>query len=112
MSKFKQNLVASNSDIKQIRAEAITTQAERAKKRIYENLEDRLINVQTEKVKLNDLSPTSTTDLTYREDFNAEEWAARLHELDLLEHSLKLEMEIALKSYEEWFGPINGKSEE
>jgi len=104
MSKFKENLVKSNSDIKEMRADALALQAERAKRRIVEKLEDEIIDIDTQISRLNDLSPKNKTDLAYREDFNAENWASTLQQLLEKKQVTAIKLKIAEESYEEWFG--------
>jgi len=106
MSKFKENLVKSNSDIKEMRADALSLQAERAKRRIVEKLEDEIIDIETKISRLNDLSPRNKTDLAYREDFNADEWAKESQDLLVKKNIVEMKLKIATESYEEWF---NGK---
>jgi hypothetical protein len=104
MTKFKENLVKSNSDIKEMRADALALQAERAKRRIVEKLEDDIIDIDTKVSRLNDLSPRNKTDLAYREDFDSEAWANETQELLEKKSVLEIKLKIAKESYEEWFG--------
>ena len=104
MTKFKENLVKSNSEIKEMRADALSVQAERAKRKIVETYEDLIIDIDTKISRLNDLSPKNKVDLAYREDFDANVWAAEQQELLEKKSVIELKLKIAKESYEEWFG--------
>ena len=109
MTKFKENLIKSNSEIKEMRAEALSVQAERAKRKIVENYEDKIIDIDTKISRLNDLSPKTKTDLAYREDFDANAWAEEMQSLLENKSVFEIKLKLAKESYEEWFGGKENK---
>lgn len=103
MSKFLNNLIKSNDGIKQARATALSKQTERAVRRIYEDLEEKLEDINTSISRLVDLSPKTSVDLAYRDDFDAKKWAEELHELNKKKYNLQIEIKVAKEVYFEWF---------
>jgi len=103
-SKFLKNLLADSQGIKEKRAITLASEAGKAKLRIISDLEDNISEKEFELDKLNDLSPGTTVDLKYREDFKPKEWAAQTHTLEMEISILNMELNIANTSYKTHFG--------
>ncbi len=103
MSKFLKNLLADSQGIKEGRAKTLAAQAKKAKLKIISDLEDSISEKTFLLDKLNDLSPGTSVDLKYREDFVPKEWANSTHELELEITVLQMEMEVATNSFNNHF---------
>ena len=104
INKFLSNLTKDNKSLKESRATMLATQAQRAKKKIVDNLQDELEQKEYSLERLNDLSPSNTTSLKYRDDFDPEKWANDTFGLEKEINIIGLELTIAKKSYDENFG--------
>jgi Rad3-related DNA helicase len=100
MNKFLSNLTKDNKSLKESRATMLATQAERAKKKIVDTLQDELDQQEYNLERLNDLSPASTTSLKYRDDFNPTKWAEDTFELEKTINLIQMELEIAKFSFD------------
>jgi len=104
---FYKNLVNTNEKIKQDRGIMLAGQAERAKRKIVEDLIDKIENEKFKLERMYDLSPKETTDLAYREDFNPKTWAEETQKIEDNIFALTVKMTTAKKAYEKQFGTLN-----
>jgi hypothetical protein len=104
MSKFLNNITASNADLKRKRASQLETFAKIEKKSILDALSMRREKVLYEIDRLYDLSPKHTTDLAYRDDFDPKKWAEETSTLEIELMTLEMKIRTLATSYEEWFG--------
>jgi len=112
MNKFELNLMSSNEGIKKTRGKTLANQAERAKRKVIESVQEEIEQKEFELERLNDLSPKQTTDLAYRDDFNPQNWAERTSELEVKIYTLKIRLNILEKSYDKWFKKQEGGNDE
>jgi hypothetical protein len=103
MEKFLKNLTASNKQLKNDRASMLLAQTKREKLRIIEELKDTAMNKQYKLTRLYDLSPKTSTDLAYREDFDPKEWAKQTSDLEIEIDVLSMKISTLQSSYDEWF---------
>jgi len=103
MNKFLKNLTQDNSKLKESRAKMLATQAGRAKKKIVTDLQDELDSKEYALERLNDLSPTNTQDLKYRDDFDPDKWANETFSLEKEINIITMELGLAISSYNDLF---------
>lgn len=109
-NKFTTNLTKSDSAIKGDRARIAGTSAEKAQRKIIDNLIEKQDELILEQIKLSDLNPTTNTSLIVGDgQFNGTQWAEKMHEIKVALLNVEVELEIAEETYEEWFAPIAGK---
>lgn len=103
MEKFLKNLTASNKQLKNDRASMLLAQTKREKLRILEELKDTAMNKQYKLTRLYDLSPKTSIDLAYREDFDPKEWAKQTSDLEIEIDVVSMKTSTLQLSYNEWF---------
>ncbi|MEX0598016.1 MAG: hypothetical protein WD512_16120 [Candidatus Paceibacterota bacterium] len=103
MSKFKETLTASNSDLKEKRADNLTKKVSNAQTSLVRNLEDEILDLEMQIDKLGDLGPNSTTSLKVGENVNGKKWVDQMQSLKLDLFIKNRELEVAKATQKEWF---------
>jgi hypothetical protein len=104
MSKFLNNITATNAELKVKRAKQLERFAKIEKKNILDALSMKKEKTLYELDRLYDLSPKHTTDLAYRDDFDPKKWAEETSTLEIELMTLEMKIRTLATSYEEWFG--------
>lgn len=105
-NKFIKNLITGDSGIKEKRAGIVAQQAENAQTKLLTRLKTEKSNLELKIDQLQDLSPTDSTSLKVGGDnFDPEVWVLEIHNAKVELATKEIELEIAQKSYDEWFGP-------
>jgi hypothetical protein len=104
MSKFAKMLSASNAEIKEKRAEMLSSKTKLEAQTLLNNLTRDRSELENELVNLTDLAPDNTYSLRPGSaEFKADEWVKSLHRVKM-DISLKdIEIKIAQEIFDEWF---------
>ena len=105
---FTQNLTKSNDSIKKTRAERIGKAAERSQRALVDSLEKQVDDLENQLEDLEDLSPDSELSLQPVKDgeFDADAWVNNIQETKVSLANLKLELEVAQKTYAKYFTEV------
>lgn len=104
MNKFVNNLSASNSTIKQARAEAMAEETIIEVEGFVNNLRKERSRLNTLVTSLTDLAPDNAYSLRPGgKDFNASKWVADLHEAKMKLALKEIELSQAVAIHKEWF---------
>lgn len=103
MSKFITTLTKSNKDIMQDRAENVGKKTALKQKALVDRLEGEVLDLEGKIQDLCDLAPEHSTALK-PQDFDEEQWVKNMqqYKVDLL--NKRIELDVARKTYKEWFG--------
>jgi predicted HTH domain antitoxin len=104
MGKFAEMLKRSNKNIREDRADAIIETAQVKFRRMVEDLEIQLKEMERERENMLDLSPTDARSLKLASDFNADEFVGADIRLGVKMRETEIKLEIAIKRYEYLFG--------
>lgn len=100
---FLKSLVRSNKQIREDRAASIGRQANVIYKRMVEDLELDIQQMEQDRENMLDLSPTNAQSLMVASDFKAGEWATKDYELSMKIRNSKIRLEVIKQRYEYLF---------
>lgn len=104
MNKFTQQLAASNAEIKEARAKALSEATVLEVETFIQGLKRERMQLQNELTNLTDLAPDNTYSLRPGSaDFNAQQWVQKLHRTKMDLMLKEVELEQAQSIYDEWF---------
>ena len=105
MGKFLQMMSQNDSKALVARASQINVQAKIAQQAIVQNLKNEIANVEIEIQNLTDFAPDTTQSLRPGvKGWNPTKWASDLQDAKTRLYELNVELKIAEKTYEEFFG--------
>ena len=105
MKKFMEMLTNSSEAIKSKRGGIITTATENKQLQLINTITDEINECELQLERLTDISPENTYSLRPGGDnFDPNEWVLGVHNLKIDIYEKKITLEIAMKTYEEWFG--------
>lgn len=105
MGKFLQMMSQNDSKALVARAGQINTQAKIAQENIVHKLKNDIANVEIEIQNLTDFAPDTTQSLRPGcKDWNPSKWASDLQDAKTRLYELNVELKIAEKTFEEFFG--------
>ena len=105
MNKFVTGLVQDAQGIKKQRATALGKETADAQIDLIRALEKEKRELDNELMNLTDLSPKNEYDLRpTSKAFNATNWVKKLQDIKVELENVKVQLEIALETQEEWFG--------
>lgn len=106
-NKFSTNLNASHADIKAMRSEIVSSDAEAAQKELIEKLKKDKRELQNKLLNLDDLSPESADSLNVvRGQFDGAKWANELQNTKVSIQLIDVQLKIAEETYSEYFKAI------
>jgi hypothetical protein len=101
--KFYENLRRSFRQIKSDRALSIAEEAEMVYKRRVEDLERRIKTTRRNRINALDLSPATTTQVTFATNFDANKFVQEDIDYGIELRNLEIQLEIARESYKNLF---------
>ena len=105
MGKFLQMMSQNDSKALVARASQINVQAKIAQQAIVQNLKNEIANVEIEIQNLTDFAPDTTQSLRPGvKGWNPTKWASDLQDAKTRLYELNVELKIAEKTFEEFFG--------
>ena len=104
-------LGADSASIKGSRAKLLGQSAKLEFERKLNSIKGEISNLELKKSTHTDLAPSTTIDLAQNKNFNPVEWVNELLKIEEQLVELNVQLEIAQKSYNEWFADesISGK---
>lgn len=108
MKKFTKMIATTSDSVLAKRAEQISTRAEIAQKTIINEKENKIAELEMQEISLLDFAPTSKEELKPEipSDWDANQWAKKLLEIRTELRILKIEKDIAEKTYKELFSEV------
>ena len=104
MSKFKENLIADNSSIKENRARIIINATENELTNHINKIKNEINRKEMELEQLNDVAPENTFSLKPGgEGFDPQKWVEGNVRIEQDLYSLRIKLDIAQKIYKVWF---------
>ena len=111
MGKFLNMMSQNDSKALVARASQINTQARIAQEDIVHGLKNEIANVEIEIQNLTDFAPDTTQSLRPGcKDWNPKKWASNLQSAKTRLYELNVELKIAEKTFEEFFGEDEAQS--
>ena len=107
MNKFEQILTRGSKGILEDRAKNLSAQANLEQKGLVSEKERLVLQLEQKLNTLVDIAPNSTTSLQpggSGKNFDAQKWVSDLHSIQIQILEAKIELEVAQKTYDTWFG--------
>ena len=105
MSKFYNNLIKSNNEIKETRAKRVSEQAEMAQQELVNRIKKELNQLENQLEDIYDLAPDNTQSLNVGKNFDAEQWVQKVQDLKIQFMNKEVELKAANETLNEWFKP-------
>lgn len=105
MSKFYNNLIKSNNEIKETRAKRVSEQAEMAQQELVNRIKKELNQLENQLEDIYDLAPDNTQSLNVGKNFDAEQWVQKVQDLKIQFMNKEVELKAANETLSEWFKP-------
>lgn len=102
ITKFESILTQNFSEIKRSRANLLCDSAKTTQEKLVNDKKAVVLRIKREIDNLTDIAPSTITQLKL-DNFNAEEWVDKLQELRCELYEAEIELDIAQKTYNEFF---------
>ena len=107
MNKFEAMLASKPEAIQAQRAKDVAEDCKIATEEIVRANEKKVRDIKRQITQLSDLSPETTFSLqVVKPGFNAEKWAAELHDLEVELLAAEVDLRVAKKTYANWFSDV------
>lgn len=101
---FDLSLKRNNKQIRDDRATSISRKTKKKYKLLIDDMEDEVLDLETDMENMLDLSPTNTQSLALAVDFNSTEYSSNDLEIAMKIRNLKIKIEVGKARYKRLFG--------